>query len=424
MKRIEAALQANSHLMGYKINVHKKESYELFFVKGKLETYRRTDTCDKEVTVYVAHDEFLGDAQFFVYPYTTDEQLNNSIEEAISKAKLINNPTYNLPPKEEGSYEVESNFPVYEPEELAALISKTVFEANTLENASLNAVEVFINKHTETVANSNGLNKTQVRYNAMVEAIPTYNGQEQSVELYEQYNFSQFSPEALHHEIAGMMDAVKARYEAVKPDFPMDYKIILNPLELSQLFDMLVDNMRYVTVFSHNGMYHKGDMMQKAPVGDLLTIKMAGQAPGNASSSRFDKDGLTLGECTLVENGKVINYYGSNRYGQLLGEVPTGSMECLCVAPGSIPVDAMQEGRYLEVISMSGIQADCFTDYIGGEVRLAYYHDGEKTIPVTGISFSGSLEAALNTIRLSNNLVTHDSYLGPEKAVLEQMKIY
>ena len=55
MKTTIELLQANAQVSGYKINIHKKESCELFFVKGKLETVRRTNTCDKEVTVYVDH---------------------------------------------------------------------------------------------------------------------------------------------------------------------------------------------------------------------------------------------------------------------------------------------------------------------------------------------------------------------------------
>ena len=65
MKQILEALNADPRVSDYKINIHQKESYELFFVKGKLETLRRTDTCDREVTVYVDHNGFRGDAQFF-----------------------------------------------------------------------------------------------------------------------------------------------------------------------------------------------------------------------------------------------------------------------------------------------------------------------------------------------------------------------
>ena len=86
MKTIINALQANSQVSGYKINIHEKQSYELFFVKGKLETVRCTDTCDKQVTVYVEHGEYLGDSEFFVYPSTTEDQLHILIGEAVAKA--------------------------------------------------------------------------------------------------------------------------------------------------------------------------------------------------------------------------------------------------------------------------------------------------------------------------------------------------
>ena len=67
---------------------------------------------------------------------------------------------------------------------------------------------------------------------------------------------------------------------------------------------------------------------------------------------------------------------------------------------------------------------DFYTDYIGGEIRLAYWHDGEKVTPVTGISFSGSVAEAFNSIRLSGEITTQDRYTGPRKAILEGMNIY
>ena len=42
MKQIIEALNADPRVSDYKINMHQKESYELFFVKGKLETLRRS----------------------------------------------------------------------------------------------------------------------------------------------------------------------------------------------------------------------------------------------------------------------------------------------------------------------------------------------------------------------------------------------
>ena len=43
MNNLIKLLNANDRVSDWKINTHQKESYELFFVKGKLETVRCTD---------------------------------------------------------------------------------------------------------------------------------------------------------------------------------------------------------------------------------------------------------------------------------------------------------------------------------------------------------------------------------------------
>ena len=424
MRETMMLLAGHSKVSDYKFNTTKKESYELFFVKGALETVRCTDTCDKQVTVYVNHGKFKGDSKFFIYPSTTFSQKADLVMDAVKKAQLIENQYYDLPAGEGGEFAVETNFTDYDPAELAAAIAKTVFAAGEAENAGLNAVEVFINKYTETVQNSRGLYKTQVRYDAMVEAIPTYNGAELSVELYEQYNFGALDEEALRAEIAGKMAEVKARFEAVTPTEKIDCKVILNAQELGEFLRDVASDLNYQAVYNHSNVFSKGDAIQKAPRGDKLTITMAGTVPGNVASSAFDTDGLSLTEQTIVENGVATNYYGSNAFGQYLGETPTGNLRCLCVAPGTAEDAEFETGPYLEVVSMSGLQVDFYADYIGGEIRLAYWHDGEKVTPVTGISFSGSAAEAFNSIRLSSAVITQDRYTGPKKAILEGMKIY
>jgi PmbA protein len=72
---------------------------------------------------------------------------------------------------------------------------------------------------------------------------------------------------------------------------------------------------------------------------------------------------------------------------------------------------------------MSGLQVDIYNDYIGGEVRLGYYFDGEKEIPVTGISISGKLSVALANMRLSSESITYESYNGPKCAIFEGIEI-
>ena len=424
MKTIIAALKANPRVSDYKINLTAKESYECFYVKGKLETVRCTDTCDKIVTVYVDHDGFKGDSQFFVYPSTTEEELAELVEKAVQKASLLNNQMYTLPENETGEYAVQSNFSDYTLAELAGKIAESVFAANRVEHADLNSVEVFVNRYTDTVENSRGIHKTQVRYSAMVEAIPTFNGETESVELYQQYNFSAFDADTVQGEIARKLQEVKARASALKPDFDLNCKVILNKQELGELFGTIARELNFGTVYAHAGVFHKGDAIQKDPTGDKITITMAGSLPGNIRSAHFDSDGMALKDTVIVEAGKAVAYYGANRFGQYLQEVPTGNLRCIRVAPGSACEKCLSAAPYLEVLSMSGLQVDTFTDYIGGEIRLAYYCDGEKTVPVTGISITGSLSQVLASIRLGCEIAEEDGYTGPAKAILQDMKIF
>ena len=132
MKELRLLLRENPGVTDYIINTHEKKSYEMFFVKGKLETVRCTNTCDTSVTVYAAHDAFLGNADFFVYPSTTEEQVKGLIEEAVQKALLINNKPYALPENQAGEYTVESNFSEFSPDGLAAVVANTVFVANRI----------------------------------------------------------------------------------------------------------------------------------------------------------------------------------------------------------------------------------------------------------------------------------------------------
>ncbi len=424
MKKYIEILKASSQISDWKINLHRRESCELFFIKGKLDCVRRTDTTNNLVTVYVDGDGCRGDAQFYVYPSTTPAEFERICTDTVKRARLIKNAPYSLPGDEKGDYTVESNFASFDALELAKEIGSAAFEANTVENAAINALEVFVTKHTEEIINSAGLEKKQTRFDAMVEAIPTYNGEEESVELYEQYNFSQWDAEALKEEIAGKMAEVKARYEAAPPAEALSCPVILRSGELGQLFREMAWDIDYSSVYSQSGLHKKGEAIQPSGSGDRINLTMLGDLPGSVRSSRFDSDGISLGSLRVIDGGIVSAYHGSNRYGQYIGEKPSGILPCVRVEAGSLGEEAFTASPALELVAMSGLQVDFYSDYIGGEVRLAYYFDGEKTIPLTGLSVSGKLSEVLAEMRFSEKCSLTGSYFGPEKAMIGNMKIF
>ena len=421
-ERIINILKATDGISDYKVRTVRRESSELFFVHRSLETVRSTDTCDVKVTVYVLHDGAMGEATFSVYSSFDDGRIAGEIEKAKKKASIISNKPYSLPEGEKASFVSDSNFARYKASELASMIANACFEADSLEGGSINALEIFVYKDTVSVKNSRGVDKTEVVYRAMAEAIPTWNGGE-SVELYEQYNFTEFDKDAIVCEMSEKMREVRDRYEARVPKEKLDCPVVLGASELEQLFYDLVTNLSFGAVYQHSNAFSVGDEIQKDNKGDGLTVTMRGQIKGSVRSAFFDGDGVTLCDRTVIENGKATSLWGGTRYAQYLGESATGNLGCISVACGTLTEEQKKSAPYFRCASMSGLQVDIYNDYIGGEVRLAYYFDGEREIPVTGISISGKLSEALSNMRLSNTETVRESYCGPAYAMLSGIEI-
>ncbi len=422
MKKIIDIIKEYNAISNYKIAEVKTQSYETFFVHTKLETVRATSTTDRTVTVYVKHDGFLGDSVFSVYASTTEEELRDKIELAIEKAKLVNNQSYTLPERETLDEEIYSNMRNYEPSALAYQIAKACFDGNDEQNASINALEIFINKISVRVVNGNGVDKQEHKYRAMVEAIPTWTEGNDSVELYECHHFSSFHFDAVKAEIKSKLQEVKDRYFAVKPNVCPNCPVLLNADEINGILREIAYQLNYSTVHSHSNAFRKGDLLQTEAC-DKLTVTMRGKIDGGRDNALFDGDGVTLTDTKIIDEGKVISYYGANRFAQYLGEKVTGNLPCVQLEGGSMTVAQMQGQPYFECVSMSGLQVDVYKDYIGGEVRLAYYFDGEKRIPLTGISISGKLSEALNHLSLSVETTTSNNYTGPKKALLGKIAV-
>lgn len=421
-QRIIDILKNTSGISDWRVLTTRTESNELFFVHKNLETVRSTDTTDIKVSVYVLHGDKLGEATFSVYSSYDDEKIAEEIEKAKKKANIIANQPYSLPENEQGEYVSASNFAQYSPRELASLISDACFEADCVDGGSINALEVFVYKDIVSVKNSRGIDKTQIKYRAMVEAIPTFNGAE-SVELYEQYNFTEFDRSLVVEEIAKKMREVRDRYEAKPPVEKLSCPVVLDAPELEQLFGNFIGNLTFAAVYQHSNAFGIGDDIQRDAKGDRITLTMCGEVKGSVSSSSFDADGITLVDRTVIENGTAKALWGGTRYAQYLGEAATGNLGCMSVECGTLTDADKMSTPYFRCASMSGLQVDIYNDYIGGEVRLGYYFDGEREIPVTGISISGKLSLALANMRLSSDEITYESYHGPKCAIFDGIEI-
>lgn len=424
MSMIKKLLEQDSRLSGWRINETATKSYELFFVHKSLETVRATDTVTTNVTVYVDHDGKKGDSSFDVSAAMGEADVQKKIDAAVQRARLVFNEPYELPDGGELDRDMPSNVWDAEPKALGHAIADAVFAADTVPGGSINACEIFLYKDTIRVLNSRGVNKTERKGRVMIEAIPTFTEGKESVELYEDYRFTEFDGGKVTAEIARRMAEARDRFQAKKPQTPMEVNVLLRPHEIMELLWELADDLNYATVYSHANLHNAGDDLQENGAGDKLTVTLKAQVPGSESSSWFDADGGALTDTCVIKNGIVASLFGSTRFGQYLNvEKPTGNLPCMKAETGSLAENEMKKAPYLECASLSGLQLDLFNDYIGGEIRLAYWFDGEKTVPVTGISMSGKLSQVLANMRLSRESVTDGAYEGPALLMMPGMKV-
>jgi len=419
MKNLLDILKENIGDGEFLLKTVERKSYELFFVHEKLETVRSTSTTDKNVTVYMRHGDFIGDYSFPVYASSTEKEIIEKISAAKEQAKKINNKAFNLPEKDELEKEIPSSFSNYSIEELGERIASAVFKADIEKGGSINATEIFVYKTTFTVDNSNGLHKSQTYSHAFVEAIPTWTENGDSVEIYESFRFNELDEKAITAEITARMKEVRDRYHAKAPEKKLSCPVVLRAKEFASVIGEIKMNLLYQQVYFKSNVLNKGDKLQseKEPH-DPLNVELKHYIKGNVHSSLFDGDGSPYTDVKIIKDGEVVSFYGGNRFAQYLGENPTGNLPCVEVECGSMSEGELKKEPYLECASMSGIQVDLMNDYIGGEVRLAYLHDGEKTTPLTGITISGSLRGALAKLRLSDKASTSEEYCGASFAVL------
>lgn len=423
MKKIIEMLSGNTRVSDWKLTEVKIDSYEMFFVHDKLETVRRSDTRNMQIEVYVDHDGRRGKSAIIVYPSTSYEEIERLVNEAAEKAAMLGDEMYSLPSDEKGEWTIDSNLNGREKCDIAAEVANIVRDVKVSESCAINALEIFVKEIERRIVNSRGIDKTQHKNSVMIEAIPTFNGEKESVELYEAITIAELDEKSLKTRIRERLGDVCARAEAVRPTEKLNCPVILRDNEVRILFSSLVQEMNMSAEYMKTAIYSVGDMLQTAPVGDKLNIMMTNVIKGAPNSSMFDQDGSAYIPTKLVDDGKVVAFIGSSRFAQYLGRQATGVLPCMQVESGLTSIEEMTKQPYLECVETSGLQVDVINDYIGGEIRLAYYFDGSKRIPMTGIYISGKLSEALNTIVLSKETEVRSGYFGPKKIKLSGMEI-
>ncbi len=428
MKNLNLIENILSKLIGaddYSVFATDTDSYELFFVHGKLETVRKSVHSSAQASVYVDHDGKRGCANFGIGVSADEAEITRKANEALARANMIYDENYSIPSDSQPfDKTVGSNLCGKDEKQIGEAVANAVMQACRKDDCGINALEVFVTKRVSTVRNSRGVDKTQTKFTVSIEAIPTCDSEEESVELFETYTYGSLDADAITREIEARIEDVSARAQAIKPAFKIDCPVILNPYEIRTLFEEITSDADFARIYQRANQHSVGDFWQTSAAKDKLNVTMRGIMKDSPASALFDRDGTALCDRKIIQQGQIVAGYGSHRFAQYLGEQPTGAIACIDVECGNTPISEMLSLPHLECVYLSGLQVDLYNDYIGGEIRLAYYFDGQKRIPVTGIAMSGKLSEVLDTLTLSKESALLGAYRGPEKIRLEKMNVF
>lgn len=417
IKKIVKVLKEIPEISGYKVTENTEQSHQAFYVLEKLETVRLVETKEATVTIYCKNGEFLGTSSFVVSHNLTKKALMEKINDAIFAAKFVNNKPFELV-KGEKKKTFKNKSISEKPSEIIEEIA-TIFNNEKTDNAKFNALEIFLNTKTTHLVNSNGVDLTKTINNIEIEAIPSYDGENNKVELYKNYKYLSFDKKQIIDDAKQAICDVEIRYNAKKLENVEKVDVVLCNRDVEEFFYSAINDYSYSSVYNGTTDKKIDDMIQSDDATTKLNISLGPSSKANA----FDGDGIILHKQQIVKDGKLLNYYGNNQYGQYLGLTPSGNADELQVTKGRKTKQELCCKQYLEIIALSGIQIDVYGDYIGGEIRLAIYHDGVGTYPVSGISFSGSYKKCLNELELSKETIKIAGYNGPKYIKLNNLNI-
>lgn len=426
---IKKVLMNCKDIDGWKILERNIMANELFFIRKELDMNRVKDVRHFTITVYKDFEEngikYKGSSSTEIHPTMNQEEIKAAVNSAAFAAKFIKNPYYPLvKPSDAIQPKLESNFYQRPMAEWLPEITDAIYKGDTYKKGWINSAELFINQVDTRIINSEGVDVSYNNYTGELEFITNWKEESEEIELYRDVKFANFDSEWFAQNVEEMLSMSMGRAKAKPMPQLGKHTILLTGEGARSLLEFYYTQASARLVFEGISTAKIGESIQgKDIVGDSINMKLDPFIENSSESAVYDSDGLLLKPVDLIENGVLKNYWGNTQYSHYLNIKPTGSIKNIVVDGGKKSLAAFKTEPYLELISFSNFQMDQFTGDFGGEVRLGWYFDGEKTVPVTGGAVTGNIMEVQHEMYLSKELQVDNDFIGPRTIQLLNVSV-
>lgn len=436
---------------------------ERYFMRAGTELARSVEELQYSLTVYVDGEaegkKFRGEATVTIQPSQAEAEMAAKITQAIFAASKSKNPWFDLPgpaePKvglppsgfdrlDDRSRMETARAALYVPETEVAASAKagadSAAAASPKANAGpraapgsaasvprMNSLELFISRTEEFFLNSKGLAHKTSTWKGYSEFIVETESAQGPVELFDDIEFSDPDPKRLREATGSRLAQVRDRALAVPLPSLGDIPVILSGKEAEQLFGWFFDNSSTGAIFMKTSPFALGMNVQQTEEGgkvqDPIDLWAEPVIAGLVASRPFDPDGFPLERTAVIETGCLKTLVGGIRYADWLGQPRKGVFPLFSVSPGIMGISKMRARPHLEPVMFSDFRLESTTGDFGAEIRLAYWFDGKKRVPVTGGSLSGSVSELRSTMVRSAERAVATRSLCPKALLLRGVSV-
>lgn len=422
IKEILSGLDADH----WKIIENKRESKELFFIKKELDMNRGKKVYAYDITLYKDFEEdgqkYKGSSQVKIAPTMSDKEIISILEKGIFAATFVKNAYYPLAEKSaEKQPTIDSRFSDKNILPYMAGFRDSLYKNDIEEKGGVNSSEIFINKTKKRIVTSTGIDVSFDSYKGEIELVTDWNEGGEAVELYNMIQFSDYCPELIEEEAKIQIANSRDRALAKKTADLTSINVILGTEAVKDIMQFYFHRSNAKSIYEKISSAETGKVFQGENVtGDLVNITLNPFMKNSTASSPYDEDGIALKPVTLFEKGVLKQYHGGLQYASYLGIEATGSIENMEVKGGMLSYDSFKKEPYVEILNFSDFQMNPMTGDLGGEIRLAHYFDGEKTVPITAATLSANIMDIQKEFYLSRETTQKNSYIGPKALMFKK----
>ena len=396
------------------------EAWEFYFIKHELDQNRVRDVEHINVTVYrkLEDGRFLGSASQEINPTASEEEARKIISDLYERASYVKNPYFELN-KEKVTVENKD----FDVEQTARDYIEALMQIPETSTEDINSYEIFAEKTKSRFVNSEGIDVTVVYPSSKIEVVVNARNDEHEIELYRMYEAGSCDKDHLIKELTNTLKFGKDRL-VTKPTPNLKKATVLFSTEDSaEIYKYYA--MRMHASFKYRGYsdFEIGKPVTEDVQGDKITIKALKELPNSSKNSPVDSEGAKTHDMYLIKDNVPENFWGDCQFRYYLGVKDSFIVGNFQAEGGSSSEAELRQGQYLEPVEFSDLSVDIITGDIAGEIRLAYWHDGDTITPVSGGSVSGNLAELAKNLKLSKELKQYNNYLLPSVIKIENVTI-